>query len=237
MEDMKKHDEHDREHDREHDGGGDRVKTAREILEERLAGMGPAPRDDAAAQALRKAADSAPDAADARPERAAPSGDLETLKKKAAERDEYFDQLLRTRADFDNFQKRSKKEMAEYRDYALHGVFNDLLAAVDTLDLALRSAGDAREVAPFKKGVEMVTGQLEKILTDRGATRISTEGAFDPRRHEAVMTEERADLSPGTVTGELRRGYTFKDRIIRPAQVKVSRAPEKPDPTGGAPGA
>ena len=214
--------------DHEH---GDRVKTAREILEERLAQMGG--KDEAAAEALRKAADQAPegsgvDAGAAAPEGAAPAAaEAAELKKKAAERDEYYDQLLRARAEFDNYQKRVRREQAEYRDFALAGVMNDVLLAMDTLDMALRTPGEGKDVQALKTGVEMVRGQLEKILTDRGATRIPTQGVpFDPARHEAVLVEDRADLPPNTVVDELRRGYLFKDRPIRAAQVKVSRRPD-----------
>jgi molecular chaperone GrpE len=217
--------------DQEREHGGERIKSAREILEERLAGM--SGKDDAAADALRKAAERAPDAAAAgtpvEKQAQAPDAsakELEALKKKAEERDQLHDQLLRTRADYDNYQKRTKREAAEYRDFALSGIMNDVLMAIDTLDLALHSAGDSKEVAPLKTGVDLVRGQLEKILTDRGATRIATEGAFDPRQHEAVLTESHAELAPGQITRELRRGYMFKDRNIRPAQVAVSRTPE-----------
>jgi molecular chaperone GrpE len=225
--------------EQEHEHGNERLKSAREILEERLQGMGGGGKGEAggAADALRKAAEKAPaEGAAAASPAAPPAAEFEALKKKAQERDEYFDQLLRTRADFDNYQKRTRKEMAEYRDFALSGVFNDILLAIDTLDLALHSSGDSKEVAPIRQGVEMVRGQLEKILTDRGATRIATEGNFDPHRHEAVLAEERADVPPGTITGEIRRGYVFKDRVIRAAQVKVSRAPSSAE-ARGAPGA
>jgi molecular chaperone GrpE len=216
----------------EHEHGGERIKTAREILEERLAQM---KTDEAAAEALRKAAERAPAGAGEQPGAAEkpapapaeiPAAEIEQLRKKAAERDELFDQLLRARAEFDNYQKRVQRETAEYRDFALAGVMNDILLAIDTLDMAFRAGGDSKEVQAIKAGVDMVRQQLEKVLTDRGATRIPTEGAFDPRRHEAVLTEERSDLPPNTITGELRRGYLFKDRVIRAAQVKVSRAPE-----------
>jgi molecular chaperone GrpE len=75
----------------------------------------------------------------------------------------------------------------------------------------------------------MVRAQLEKVFEDRGATRIPASGVpFDPRRHEGVLTEERADVPENTATQELRRGYIMKDRVLRAAQVKVSRAAPKP---------
>jgi molecular chaperone GrpE len=212
----------------------DRVKTAAEILEERLKKQADEKPLAPAAEALKKAADAAPAGAGPAPGGASAGKEGEGLKKKIAELD---DQLLRTRAEFDNFQKRTKREMGEYKDFALVEVMKDVLTAIDTLDMALRAApapeGSLRgeptpqSVAAFKSGVEMVRGQLEKILVDRGATRVTTEGAtFDPRQHEAILADERDDVPPGTVTGELRRGYMFKDRVVRAAQVRVSKAPE-----------
>lgn len=210
---------------REH--GGERIKTAREILEERLVSVKP---DDGAADALRQAAEKAPEsgAAPAAATPAAESPEIAELRKKAAERDDLYDQLLRVRAEFDNYQKRTRREMTEYRDFALAGVLNDVLLGLDMLDLALAAPAASKDAEVLKQGVELARAQLEKIITDRGATRIPTEGAFDPHRHEAVVVEERTDLPPGTITGEVRRGYMFKDRVIRAAQVKVSKQPEKP---------
>lgn len=232
----------------------ERIKTARELLEERLAKMGPiestaeappaksgeggaagkAGTARSAAGALREAAERAPADGGAFAQEAAPGpADLEELRKKAAERDEYWDQLLRARAELDNYQKRTRREMAEYKDFALAGVLGDVLLAIDTLDMTLQAAGGARDLDALAKGVELARAQLEKILADRGTTRVRSEGVFDPRVHEVVLTEPRKDVPPGTITGEIRRGYTYKDRLIRPAQVKVAAAPPSEEPPAG----
>jgi molecular chaperone GrpE len=208
------------EHEQRDHRDGDRVKTAREILEERLArSKSDAPR---AEEALKAAADHAPSGADAPGSSAGASAS--PLEK---ERDEWKNEALRARADLDNYQKRVRREMQETRDFAAAGVLGDLIAALDNLDLTIQAAKQTPDVTTIVTGAEMVREQLEKILKDRGAERIpATNVPFDPRKHEAVLLEERADVPDGFATQELRRGYQLKDRVLRASQVKVNRAPK-----------
>jgi molecular chaperone GrpE len=205
----------------------ERVKSAREILEERLSKMkGESPQ---AEEALKAAAERAPT-------ESAPAGGAakaETVDERVAkaekERDAFKNEALRARADLDNYQKRIKREMDETRTYAAAGVLTDVIHALDNLDFSIAAAKQKPDLDLFMQGIEMVRAQLEKTLEDRGAARIPASGVpFDPRRHEAVVTEERGDVPENTATQELRRGYTMKDRVLRAAQVTVSRSPAKP---------
>lgn len=240
----------------------ERVKTAREILEEKLARMksempvaepgvpGDRKAIDGVVVALKEAAERAPGetgrgagtgtgtgteagagtgtgagtatGAGTGAAEAAPAD--ERTAKLVKERDEWKNEALRARADLDNYQKRIRREMEEVRTFAAAGVLADVIAAIDNLDLALSAVKTAPDIETLVKGVEMVRDQLEKVLRDRGAERIPAESVpFDPRRHEAVLVEERADVPDGTAVAELRRGYTLKNRVLRAAQVKVSR--------------
>lgn len=209
---------------------GDRVKSARELLEEKLAGMkSEAP---AAEAALKAAAERAPSQGGAAGPADARSGTERRIAELEKERDALRSEALLARADLDNYQKRIRREMDEVRAYAAQAVLADLLTALDNIDFSLAAAKVKPDLDQLVLGVEMVRAQIEKVLADRGATRIPAEGVpFDPRRHEAIIAEERADLPDMTVVQELRRGYALRDRVIRAAQVKVAR---RPSPGAGA---
>src|SRR5262245_55557162 len=115
----------------------------------------------------------------------APAADAE-LTKKAKERDEYYNKYLRAVADFENYQKRNRREQERYREEAVRDVMKDLVLVMDNLDLAL---ANAPEGDPLVKGVTLVKGQLLKIMAARGAEPLGTKPGepFDPDRHEAVM--------------------------------------------------
>jgi len=213
-------------------GGGASERSAPRILEEKLASM--KTESPLAEQALKAAAERAPsDGGAARPGAASPAGPAGELEKRVAalekERDALKNEALLARADMDNYQKRIRREMEEIRAYAAQGVLADLLSALDNVDFSLAAAKLKPDLEQLVLGVEMVRTQMEKILADRGAVRVPTDNVpFDPRRHEAILVEERADVPDATVVQELRRGYSMKDRVIRAAQVKLSRAPARP---------
>ena len=140
------------------------------------------------------------------------------------ERDEYYDRLLRMTAEFDNYRKRVERERRETAERAQASVVEELLPIVDDFERALDTeAGPAAEA--YRKGVEIIYRQLIDLLTRRGVTPIEALGAdFDPHVHQAVVTEEVPGAREGEVVGELRRGYTLGDRLLRPAMVKVAKA-------------
>ncbi len=135
------------------------------------------------------------------------------------------DQLLRLAADFDNYRKRTRKEMDEVRRYGIEGVLGDLLQVVDNLDRALsHSEGDK---SPVIQGVRMVQKQFSDVLSRFGVVSFSAMGQpFDPERHEAVGQAPAGDKAPGTILEEAQKGYMLHDRLLRPARVIVAAAAE-----------
>jgi molecular chaperone GrpE len=161
--------------------------------------------------------------------------DLEALRTKlqAAEqaRDQYLDLATRTRADFENYQKRLQRDLAAERRYAQAPLAADLLPVLDNLERATAAAGQAGETGPLVQGVGMVHTQLLDVLRRHGVNRMGAQGEpFDPTRHEAVLQQPRKDVPPGTVVQVLEHGYTIHDRVLRPARVAVSSAPGNAEP-------
>jgi molecular chaperone GrpE len=149
-------------------------------------------------------------------EEVAPS-ELEQLK---AERDQLLDRLARLQAEFDNARKRADRERTEQRDYATGNVVEQFLPVLDNFDLALKSQGSEEKL---RSGVSLIVKQMEEVLTKMQVAVIPTVGeAFDPRIHEALGTVEREDIPDQHVAEEVRRGYRLRDRLIRPALVRVA---------------
>ena len=136
---------------------------------------------------------------------------------------ELEDRLLRVHADFDNFRKRTRQEKEELLTFANTKVVGDLLPVLDNFSLALQAAESASEAESIAKGVGMVYKQLVGLLENLGLRVMEPIGqAFDPNLHEAVMAESVEGQNPGTVIAVMRTGYYFKDKVLRPAMVKVS---------------
>ena len=149
--------------------------------------------------------------------------DLEQLRAKAEERDKFLELLRRTQADFENYQKRARRDAEEERKYALRPLAADLLPALDNLERALASLKDES----VGKGVAMVQTQLLEALRRHGIRRIDAVGQpFDPNQHEAVMQQPAADKPPNTVLQVLEHGYMYHDRVLRPAKVIISKKDE-----------
>jgi molecular chaperone GrpE len=174
---------------------------------------------------------------DVTPETDAPE-DLESLRARAAERDQYLDLLKRTQADFENYQKRNQREREQERKFAHKALAHDLLPILDNFDRALEAASKAGESGPTIEGVRMVQAQLLEVLKRHGIEPIEARGKpFDPNLHQAVLEQPTAEHPPGTVVDVLARGFTMYDRVLRPSSVVVSRsvvdssplAPNPPD--------
>jgi molecular chaperone GrpE len=146
--------------------------------------------------------------------------ELEAWKKKA---EEHYEMFLRARADLDNYRKRVRKEKEESAKYAVAPLAEAILPVVDNLERALAAGGNASDAKALHEGVEMVYRQLLQVLRQVGVEPIEAVGQpFDPHLHNAVMQEKTSDAKPGIVVAELQKGYRFKDRVLRPAMVKVS---------------
>jgi len=147
------------------------------------------------------------------------------LQKLKAERDSLLDRLARAQAEFENARRRTVKEQQESRDYAVADTIKSLLPVVDSLDLALRTKSDAAEL---RSGVELIYKQLQTALGKLSVQAIAAKGEpFDPHYHEAIEMVETADAPDHQVIEELQRGYKYKDRLLRPAMVKVAKNPGK----------
>ncbi len=146
----------------------------------------------------------------------------EEAQKLRAERDNLLDRMARLQAEFDNYRKRVARENAEFRDYAVTDAARQLLAPIDNFTLALKNAQANPE--EFKKGVELIHKQLQDVLQKIGVQRIPAEGQpFDPRVHEAIEMVESNQAPDNHVLEELQPGYKIKDRLLRPAMVRVAK--------------
>jgi molecular chaperone GrpE len=135
------------------------------------------------------------------------------------ERDQFGDRLARLQAEFENARKRAEREKIEFRDYATGSVVEQFLPVLDNFALALKSDGTAEQL---RSGVDLIVKQMEDILRQMQVLPIPTEGeAFDPRLHEALGSVERDDLPDQHVAEEIRRGYRLRERLLRPALVRV----------------
>jgi len=149
----------------------------------------------------------------------AAGGEVQKLKQ---ERDLLVERLARMQADFENARKRAAREQQEYREYAVADAVKALLPTLDSFERALQSAPP--EAAEFRSGVELIYKQLLDTLARLGVTAIPATGeAFDPRFHQAIEMVETRDVPDHQVIEELQRGYKLKDRLLRPAMVKVAR--------------
>lgn len=137
-----------------------------------------------------------------------------------AEKDQLMDRLLRLQAEFDNARKREAKERAESREYAVANTVEQFLPVLDNFQLALKSTGSAEQL---RAGVELIVKQMEEALRGISVQPVEAVGAvFDPRVHEALEMVERNDVPDHQVIEEVRRGYRMRERLLRPALVRVA---------------
>ncbi|MDB5313762.1 MAG: heat shock protein GrpE [Gemmataceae bacterium] len=163
---------------------------------------------------------------------ATPAGpeDLEALRTRVTrteqQREEYLDLLQRSQADFENYQKRLRRDLEEERRYAHLPFARELLPVLDNLQRALEAGRQEGEKGPVFRGVTLVESQLLDVLRRFGITPIEAHGRpFDPTLHEAVAQQSRGDVAPGTVAQVLEPGYRLHDRVLRPARVVVAAPP------------
>jgi molecular chaperone GrpE len=142
-----------------------------------------------------------------------------------AERDSLVDRLARLQAEFENARKREARERNEFRDYAVAGAVEQFLPVLDNFQLALKSTGSAEQL---RTGVELIVKQMEEALRSLNVQPVEAVGAeFDPRIHEALEMAEKPDLPDHQVFDEVRRGYRIKERLLRPALVRVASNPQQ----------
>ncbi len=146
---------------------------------------------------------------------------------------ELTDSLLRKTADFENYRKRMLREKEEFAAYANRELLLDIVTIVDDFERAIRSADESHDFSTFHDGIVMIEKQFTSMLERKWKlARFDSVGEeFDPRRHEAMMTEERSDHEQSMVLEDFQKGYMLHERVLRPAKVKVSM----PADTGGSP--
>jgi molecular chaperone GrpE len=145
------------------------------------------------------------------------STEFERLK---AERDQLLDRLARMQAEFENARKRAEREKVDFRDHVTGSVVEQFLPVLDNFELALKSAGSAEQL---RSGVSLIVKQMEEILEKMQVRAVAAMGeVFDPRVHEALGTVERDDMPDQHVAEEIRRGYKIRERLLRPALVRVA---------------
>jgi molecular chaperone GrpE len=153
---------------------------------------------------------------------AALQGEVDRLK---GERDQAIDRLARLQAEFENARKREARERTDFRDFAVSGAVEQFLPVLDNFRLALGSAGSVEQL---RAGVELIVKQMEDVLRALNVQTVETVGThFDPRFHEALESVDRTDLPDHQVLEEVRRGYRIRDRLLRPALVRIVNNPQQ----------
>ena len=158
------------------------------------------------------------------------AAEIEELKAKAAKADEHWDRLLRLAADLENYKKRAAREKQDGVRFANESLLARLVPVIDNFDAAVAAAGANNGSADsFKTGVSMILSQLRAVLAEAGLEEIDAAGKpFDPNLHEAVSQQESAEVPEGQVVQQLRKGYKFRERLLRPASVVVAKKPAEP---------
>jgi len=145
---------------------------------------------------------------------------LAELEQVKGERDQLLDRLARLQAEFDNARKREIKERADSRDYAISNTVDPFLSVMDNFQLALKADGTKEQL---RAGVELILKQMEDALKGLNVVPVETVGAqFDPRIHEALGSIETKEFPDHQVLEEIRRGYKIRDKLLRPALVRIA---------------
>jgi molecular chaperone GrpE len=155
------------------------------------------------------------------------------LEVKTAEAEENYDRLLRVSAEFENYKKRTAREMADFKKFANQSLLRELLPIIDNLELAIKAAAEAPdgEDACLLDGVELTRKEILKVFENFHVEPIDALGKpFDPNFHEAVMREESDEHPENTVVNELQKGYLMHDRLLRPSMVVVAMPKNKESP-------
>ena len=150
---------------------------------------------------------------------------------KEKEAEENYDRLLRLSAEFENYKKRSSREIEEFRKFANQSLIKEMLSVVDNLELAINSTNSHKAIdKDLLQGLEMTHREILKVFEKFNVKPIDAKGQpFDPTFHEAVMQEETNDYAKNTVINEMQRGYMIHDRLLRPSMVVVAKPKENND--------
>lgn len=149
------------------------------------------------------------------------TGEFEKLR---VEAEEHQQRLLRVQADYDNFRRRTVKEKEELAKYASSVLITQLIPVIDNFERALTTGDENANSSAYAKGVEMIFRQFMDVMSAEGLTPMNSVGeAFNPEYHQAIMQVESDEYEEGIVVEEIQKGYLLKDKVLRPAMVKVSQ--------------
>ena len=144
------------------------------------------------------------------------------LKAKSEERDAFSDKYVRAHAEFENVKKRLEKDKVDFIRYANENFIYELLPIIDNLEIAEKHIKEAKDFKAVQDGVDMIQLQIQNFLKDVGLERMKTLGEkFDPHMHEPIETVEANDKDDGIIVAELKPGYKFNGKLLRPAAVKI----------------
>ncbi|PAV12363.1 molecular chaperone GrpE [Methanosarcina spelaei] len=165
------------------------------------------------------------------PEKASASSEVENGYEARCQEEKQvlMDNYYRLAADFDNFRKRTARQMEENRKAVLEQVFLDFLEVTDNFDRAIKSAKTAEDMSSIVSGIEQLSRQFFSILEKYGLEKIESEKAseFDPHRHEAVQHIDTSEVPDNTIIEVYKTGYALNSKVIRPAMVSVARNPDE----------
>jgi len=150
--------------------------------------------------------------------------EYDELVRKAGERDDFHDKWLNVHAEYENTRRRIEKEKTDHIKFANEDIIGQLFPIMDNFDMAFAAMEKAEDKTAMMDGIKLVQKEFHRILEDNGVARIKTEGEqFDPNVHEAVLMVETTEYPDEAILEEMRAGYTFNGRLLRPAQVKVAK--------------
>jgi molecular chaperone GrpE len=151
--------------------------------------------------------------------------DSRKFKELMEEKEKFLNSLLRVRADFENYRKRSERENSRYKEFVAKKILKKLIEHYDDLTRAMNLIEMLDNMEGIKNGFEIIVKKFEKLLFEENVKPMNSEGEkFDPYKHEAIIVEEgRDDLPENTILEEITKGYYIKDKILRPAKVKISK--------------
>ncbi|MGE3166026.1 MAG: nucleotide exchange factor GrpE [Planctomycetota bacterium] len=156
--------------------------------------------------------------------------DRAEVEKLREERDYYLDQVQRTRAELENYRKRVSRDREQLTRRITVDVFRDVLPILDDLRLALQSTHEGGSGATLLDGLRMISSKFDQLLLRYQIEAVEAVGkTFDPNLHEAMFHEESSEVAEGAVLAEFEKGYRLGDDLIRPARVKVAKAPSTSD--------
>lgn len=167
----------------------------------------------------------------AQPEAAAEAVSYEqlalTLQNAQIKADDYWNQLLRVRADMENLRRRAERDLENAHKYALERFVGELLPVQDSLEMGLVAASEeTADIAKVREGLELTVKMMQSAVQKAGVREIDPQGEkFNPEMHQAMTTQENADLEPNTVVAVFQKGYLLNERLVRPAMVVVSKKP------------